>query len=440
MKTKLAIITTEYLKSFTEKAFAEIGVPLDYEVYIYDSFSDIAEVYDRIPEEIRGVVISGAFAAETIKQAHPNTSRAVTTFNIDEAGMFRLLIELMKNADFDPSRVYIDFFDLLGIDLENFMYSPQKTTIDELLSEYVRGMKLDDLMKIEEYCTNKHITLWREGRTDVSITRFSSIMPRLEENGIPARFAFPNLHHIKDVCFQTLQEMRIGQLRQNLLAVIQVTTHCPQGADAEKEALRNLERALTRFRKTNIFDFLPIPIQGGFEVFTSRKVILDLTGNYKGCRLQDYLRQQLKTPVCIGYGLGNNIYQARANAAEANREARLRKGGGSCLINENDEMISKLDSIRHMVIKRDTYLSLKQTSKKSGLSPLTIQKIIAVAGEMEGHRVTSQDIASKLGITRRSANRFLGALIKTRAAKVATEKNSTTKGRPERVYQINVPD
>lgn len=440
MSTKLAVITTEYLKDFTGKSFADIGIPMDYEIFIYDSFSNIGEVYDRIPGDIRGVVTSGAFAAETIKQAHPNTTRVINSFNTDETGLFRLLLELMRNGKFDPSRVYIDFFDLQGIDLENFMYSPQKVTIGELLIEYMRGMTLDGLLKVEKYCIDKHMELWRQGRIDVAVTRFSSIAQQLEDNGVPMRFAYPSLSHIKQVCLQTLQEMQIKQLRQNLLAVIEITIDGGGNRETANERLRNLERALMRFKKAYAYDFLLMPVESGFEVFTSRKVINELTGNYKGCHLQEYLRQDLKAAVSIGYGIGNNMYQARANAVTANREACLRKTGGSCLINENDEMVSQLDGTRRVIIKRDTYLSLKQTSKKSGLSPLTIQKIIAIAREMDGHRVTSQDVASKLGITRRSANRFLSALTKTRTAKVATAKNSTTKGRPERVYQISVPD
>lgn len=439
MSTKLAVITTEYLKNFTEKAFADIGIPLDYEIYIYKTFGDIAEVYDSIPDDIRGVVTSGAFAAETIKQAYPNTSRVVASFNADESGMFRLLMKLMQDKDFDLSRVYIDFFDLQGIDLRKFMYVPQKTTIGDMLVDYMRGMTLDRLLKVEEYCLDRHMTLWREGKTDVSITRFSSIAQQLEDNGVRSYFAYPSIHHIKDVCLHAMQEMQIRQLRQNLLAVVYITIGAPGDAEVTGESLKNLERAMTRFKKTSMYDFLPMPIQRGFEILTNRKVVHDLTGNYRSCYLQGYLRTNLKVPVYIGYGLGNNIYQARANALEANREALLHKDGGSCLINENNEMIPNLEGVGHVVIKRDTYLSLKQVSKKSGLSPLTIQKIIAVACEMDGHRVTSQDVASKLGITRRSANRFLSALIKTRTAKVATERNSTTKGRPQRVYQINVP-
>lgn len=71
---------------------------------------------------------------------------------------------------------------------------------------------------------------------------------------------------------------------------------------------------------------------------------------------------------------------------------------------------------------------------------MTIQKIIAIAREMENRRVTSQDIANKMNITRRSANRFLSALTRTKTAKIVSEKNSTTRGRQERVYQITAPD
>lgn len=438
MGVKLAVITTDFLKDFTQRTLAEIEVPFDYELFIYDNFNNIADVYEKIPREISGIITSGRFAAEAIRRAHPDTPRVITSFDTDDAGLYWLFLQLTREGQFDPARVYIDFFDIMGIDLENFISSPQKTTICDLLSDYMRGMTLDKLLKVEKYCINKHTALWQQGKIDISVTRFSSIARYLEDKGVPVRFAYPSSYHVKDVCLQAFQEVQIKLLQQNLLAVIEVTID--GGINDEAERLRELEQVLTCFKKTGLYDFLLMEIPSGFEILTSRKVVDELTGRHKGCLLQEYLRKQLKIPIYIGYGIGNDMYEARGNAAAANREARLYKNGGSCLINENNEMLPHLESLRRFIVSRKEYPALRLTSKKSGLSSLTIQKIIAIAREMENHRVTSQDIANKLGITRRSANRFLSALTKTKTAKVISEKNSTTKGRPERVYQIAVPD
>lgn len=439
--TKLAIITTEYLKNFTERSLAETGLSLNYELYIYSSFSDITKVYGAIPDKIRGVVTSGRFAAETIRRARPGDSRAIVSFDADDAGIYWLLMQLMRSKNFDPARVYIDFFDVMGINLEEFIRQPPKTTISDQLDLYMEGMTLDRLMQVEEFCTSRHCELWRKGKADILITKFSSIPNLLADRGVPVRFAYPSLCHIKETCLRALQEVQINNLRQNLLAVVDVTaSEKGRGAAGQPdENLKKLAGALDRFKKANMYDFLLTPVPQGYEIFTSRKVVGELTGNGRECKLQDYLRQNLKFPVSIGYGIGNSMYQAHANAVVANREASLYRDGSSCLINEKDEMAPRLESRGGVVIKRETTPSLRRVSKKSGLSPFTIQKIIAIAAEMENHRLTSRDIAGRMGITRRSANRFLSALIRTKTARVVAERSSTTKGRPERIYQISVP-
>lgn len=438
---KLAIITTEYLKGFTEKSLADIGLPFDYELYIYDSFSNIAETYEKIPRGTQGVITSGRFAAETIRYAHPDNSMVIASYDIDNAGIYWLLIQLMRDKKFNPARVYVDFFDILGVDLEEFMYSMPNATISNMLTDYMSDMTLDRLLKVEEFCISRHMTLWQQGKIDISITRFSSIAQHLEDSDIPIRFAYPSINHIRSVCQQTLHEVQIKNLRQNLLAVIEITVAGGSAADSSAaDRIKALTNELNHFRKIHMYNFMLTPIHQGFEILTSRKIVSELTNNGRGCRLQDYFGQNLKVPVYIGYGTGNDMYQARVNAIAANREARMYRNGGSCLINENDEMTSRLESLNHLVVKRGTHLELRRISKKSGLSAMTIQKIIAIAREMENRRVTSQDIANKMNITRRSANRFLSALTRTKTAKIVSEKNSTTRGRQERVYQITAPD
>lgn len=433
---KLAVITTEYLKNFTEKSLAKIGM-FDYEIYIYDNFNNITDTFDQIPREIDGVITNSRFAAETIRHTRPDRSLVVTSYDADDAGIYWLLIQLMRDKKFNPARVYVDFFDVLGIDLEEFLYSPPKTIISDLLIDYMKEMTLERLLQIERFCINRHMTLWQQGKTDISITRFSSIAQHLKNHGAPVRFAFPSINHIKEICQQALWKAEIKSLRQNLLAVIEVTV---AEASSNVDQLKALENELNHFKKIHLYDFMLTAKPLGFEIFTSRKTVDELTDEGKGCRLQDYFNKSLKTPIHIGYGIGDNIYQARVNAVNANHEAQLRSSGGSCLINENDEMISRLESLNSVVVKRGTHSSLRRTVKKSGLSPITIQRIVAIARERENHRVTSQDVAGKMGITRRSANRFLCALIRARAARIVSVKNSTTKGRPERVYQITITD
>ena len=50
--------------------------------------------------------------------------------------------------------------------------------------------------------------------------------------------------------------------------------------------------------------------------------------------------------------------------------------------------------------------------------------------------ITSQELASRLNVTVRNANRILSNLEKNQLAVVAYHKSLNTKGRPQKVYQL----
>ena len=48
--------------------------------------------------------------------------------------------------------------------------------------------------------------------------------------------------------------------------------------------------------------------------------------------------------------------------------------------------------------------------------------------------ITAQELAFRLGVTKRSANRFLSTLEREEILKVAYKKRTTSRGRPESVF------
>lgn len=50
---------------------------------------------------------------------------------------------------------------------------------------------MDRMLGIEQEEYRKHVKLWEEGKIDLSVTRFSSIVPALQEAGVKVYFPFP---------------------------------------------------------------------------------------------------------------------------------------------------------------------------------------------------------------------------------------------------------
>ena len=435
MRMEIGIIGTEYLRDFIESAMKRLNLGVKHTLYTYDSFSDLAELYQRIPDRITGLITSGSFPSRIILKTFPDTKRIIRPFNNDNAGLYKLFLQLMKRSrSLDLSRVYADILEASGLDLEEYLYGETEITYSDALDSYTASLPLDELLNTEQRLLDKHLELWRESKIDLSVTRFSYIATNLERAGFNVQFAYPSFSYLRKVCLETVQAMRISELHGKQVAVVQISVKNDGEAN---RGLHSLLQSLKRFNTVNQLDFLIRSAPFGYEILTSRQVVGHITNEFTTCRLQEFLQNRHDFPIYMGYGIGEDMYQARINAVDANREAARLPYTTSCLINERDELIGPLRSGAPLVVSRELSESIRAASQKSGLSYLTIQKIKAVVGSSK-ESLTSRDLANKLSITTRSANRFLCSLTEAGLAEIIEVRRGTTKGRPERVYNISL--
>ena len=437
MRMEIAIIGTEFLRDFIEKAMARLNLDLDYTLYTYSRFEDLPAIFEAIPDKIRGVVTSGSFPARILQKSFPGSPRVIRPFNNDDAGLYKLFLQILsRNRSLDVSRIYIDMLEAAGLGLEEYLFGEREISYSEVIVDFLAQKPLEELVAMENYYADKHLELWRQGKTDLSVTRFSSIVHRLREAGLKVLFAYPSVNYLGAICQETAQAVRIAEMQGNQVAAIRVTARIPEGDPEQEERLEQLKQALKRFSTVQQLDFLIRRAPQGFEILTNRRMIIQSTEKLSSCLLQDFVKQRLNFDVQVGYGIGENMYQARINAVDANREAARLPFSASCLINERDELIGPLKSGRKLVVSREVSLPVKNAARRSGLSYLTIQKVMAAVDSTRDGQLTARELAHKLSITTRSANRFLSALSEAGLARAVEVRRGTTKGRPERVYQV----
>lgn len=430
------------MRDFVNDSLKKLDLDIDASVFCYRNFSELPEVYKAIPERIPGIITSGSVAAQIIRRIYPESeSRIVRPFNNDDAGIFKLFLDLIReNRNLNIRRIFADILDAAGIRLTDYLSTERTLPYSVRLNEHLEQQDLPGLLAMEAHYINRHLRLWEAGRIDVSVTRFSNIVAKLSEAGLKVHFAYPSLAYLGMICTETVQEVRMLSLRDNQTAAILISPARHPDPDRQQEWHLQLRRALTRFNKLHQVDFLVRLTDPGFEILTNRRAIADLTNSFRSCRLRAFLKDQLDFAVNVGYGLGETMHQARDNALYANREAVQSGAGASCLINDHNEMVGPLSSPDRLVVSRDTTPKSRLASVRSGLSPLTVRKIIAALESLGDHKVTSRELANKLAITKRSANRFLSALWESGLAEVTEVRHSTTKGRPERIYSIKIDD
>lgn len=439
MTTKLAIVMTPYLRSFVESTIKELGSEYNVSVYLYEHFSEIGEIYSSIPADVNGVLTSGMYPARAIKLAHPESGKVIKPFNTDDAGFYHLILQLLNhNRSLDFSRIHADFIDLLGIGLYDYLFNERKVTFSDVLAEKVDAMNEEELYAIEDEVYQKHITLYKEGKTDFSITRFSSLVPRLQRAGVPVYFAYPTHEYMANVIKEAARETRIMEMENNLPAVINVAIP-PVGDDISsvfgmERKFAALHELLMDFNVSSSMECVLQRTVWGFEAFTNKKTLIEATDNFSLCPLGHMASKMLDFSINIGYGIGHSLSQARINAGNAKRKSEHCASGSSYLINEHSELIGPLGDKDALVVTKAASPHDFEAAKRVGLSPLTVQKIRAAVAKQHNGRITAQQLSAVLSITKRSANRFLKALHEAGVIKSVEENRSTTKGRPEKVF------
>ena len=221
MGKKIAIIATDFLEQFIKDMITELDMGFQYHIFTYEKFEDIKDIYKKIGPEYDGILASGSFPAHMIHLYYPEEKRPIGCFNTDDTAMYRLLLKLLQqNRKLDFRRVYADIMELFGGNLTAFVEG--RETMPDLTILSNETFTLERMQKLEEEQYEKHLNLWKEGKTDLSITRFSSIVKKLKEQGVNVYFPYPGQQYVQNVCERLLSDIEKRELEERQPCVIVV--------------------------------------------------------------------------------------------------------------------------------------------------------------------------------------------------------------------------
>lgn len=434
MKRKIAVIATDFLKTFICEMLDELDMGFEYEIFTYKKFDDIKEVYLKITDDFDGILTSGSFPAHMIRLYYKNEQRPVNFFNTDDTAMYRLLLSLLQHdRNLDFKRVYADIVELFGGDLTAFVEGKEALPDISTLSE--TEFSPERMERLEEEQFEKHLKLWKEGKTDLSITRFSSIVSRLEEAGVKVYFPYPGEKYVRDVCTYLLEQIEQQELKARQPGIVIIRLFAGTGQDTLLGELDSryirLENDMMEYLGNSMMDYSMRKYHYGLEIVASRKQLSEWTEDETRDKIGAYIKSRRPSwSYGIGYGIGNGLAQTRLNALNACHEAEIQRNT-SYLIDEHEQMIGPLGESEEMLLRVE---NASQSNIQSSLSPITVAKTFA-AFEASGQKeITAQELSFRLGVTKRSANRILSTLEQEGWVQVAYKKRSTSRGRPESVF------
>lgn len=447
---KIAILATEYLRRYLEDAVETLELGCQTEIFVYYNYVHIVELYRQIEDKFDGFITTGPIPAQVIKKSISGY-KPISFFLCTDSNYYKTFFEVIyKYQDWDFEYGYFDFCDYLCPDHESSLIPYLKNgNFKEWLdrnNQYMAEMPLEKMQESTKKKLHKHIELWNSGKIKYSLSRMSPIMPEILEAGVNCYYISFSHEDIKNCFKQLTQEILMSQLKDNQPGAIEISLSPISKEDEKDEVLWKefesryevLEKLLSAFNKTNLCDFIIRETRYGFLVFTNYKTIERLTDGFENCRLRNYFSQNGGFELSVGYGLGTDLLQAEANAIDAARESRIGGNKESYLIHENRDMIGLYGNTEKLSIQNTITPYMRDISARTGLSTLTVQKLIFALKILGTDEVATPELSRVLHITIRSANRIVSTLVKYNLAKVLYSRQTNTKGRPSKVYQVYI--
>lgn len=439
---KIIVLSTPLLHALLEDILKTLLPEGGYRVVEYVDFKSIASVYASLENEADGFLLAGGRVAKVAIQKSLQTPlKPMTSFMLNSTSFYKLMLNLLiDNRQLDLQRVALDgFLPLRGhFSLADSLDDKKATRLDAEVRSWVNQLTLEELYSLDEDLARKISALWKAKKIDLAVCTYSGIIERLQEQGIPSVFAYPDMETVKVSLDRLLAEIQIAGMRENLPIIISVSKKRGNDSGDQDRDTVSLHKSLLDFNREHITDFLIQKTADGFDIFTSLRIANQITNNFRSCQIGRYLAEHLDFEVSVGYGIGNDIAQAKANASGARKEAAL--SGSSYVVDEKNNLIGPLDSDQYLAIRSEITPEIYRTADQARLSTLTIQKIVSIMDLLGTNRLTTQDLSTKLGVSLRNAQRILSALEKSGLAVVENYKTSGSMGRPVKVYEIHFAD
>lgn len=447
MTFKIALILKEHFREKIKSYLPNKPEDVVLDFFSYDTIGDIRDVFLSIHNQYDGFYVSGPIAVQAIQSLGEEGRDAVAAFSPPALeNVYQTLLRHITTVGVehvDLSRVGMDFLN-------------GDTGLDELIREgtfaqaaysyekHWRSLKTVEENEEEELRVQEaYVKQYREGRIDLIITYYYSVLDRMKEYGIPCYYVYPSEGEFWNCIHDLKNSISLKKAHKNRSAVIHISTEKARELYSDEYELHRLDlvRAVIQFNQTHFNKAIFKANYDDLELYTDSGTLEQMTGGFRFCPLLPLLRETLHFPGTIGYGIGDNLYQARLNAVNAGRFGKSRKERqeGSYLLDQNETLqfltgsTGEKSSMLHS-IQAD---SISEIADKVHLSSETILRIAEMMNSLGRNEITSQDLMSSLGISLRSANKFLSCLEKGGCAAVCGQQRNGVKGRPINIYRVS---
>ena len=323
MRRKIVAITSQYLKEPISQIVSELKLNCDIQVVSYNKFDTISEVYDSYAGDTDGFLISGKIAKAAIESTAHAYNRPIVSFEIDIAGLYRALLNLLiSNRDLDMDRIILDFLIPIdgGCTATAFLKELDIDTVPPHINNWTKALTRTSISTIENHVLSELIRMWNNNEMDMVLCQYSNILPELRAHGIPTIYPLPSVSHIRDLANELLSTIELEHMRSNLPVIINVSPR--SSTDNTPENIQQIYVCMEDFFKKNLMNCIPQEVDNHCSALTTVEILQHITHNNKVCELNEFLTDKLHFECAVGYGIGANFDNAIRNSVNARKEAQ----------------------------------------------------------------------------------------------------------------------
>lgn len=155
--------------------------------------------------------------------------------------------------------------------------------------------------------------------------------------------------------------------------------------------------------------------------------------------LPEFQRLAAQVSGQLAFGSGRTLTGAKENAASALRYMQTEPNSGPYLLDEKKELQPLFQSTGKSIELRVIEPALTDIADKTALSPAVLSKLATFGQSQQSTSFTANDLASHLGVSRRTAERTIKKLLSNDYATTVGEEMTYRQGRPRSVYELNFP-
>lgn len=285
-----------------------------------------------------------------------------------------------------------------------------------------------------------HRDCYRRGLVSACFTSMELVRESLLAEGIPCIRTYPAEETIREQVY--LLQLRYFSAGENSGKLSVIAIHFDYVFDDEQDlAIREWEKmryqnafkervyALAQRMEAAVFGIE----MGFFFIATSRNMLMNVfLKNGEHNKLLQFGRRGPEYQTWVGIGVGSTMLEAKSRAHMALNRAQADHSGTSYLVEDEIQGLEIPEPGAAAPEAGAAYFA-----RRIGVSLETLVHLSQVL-ERDGDTVTSEELAGRLHITVRSANRII-ALLEEAGCVTAVGKRSSGKGRPARVMKIMLP-